>query len=201
MHGFNRNARNWEEIVWGIPPFQLGRVPKTALLLMQTNASLLAIGSGVLDEKGTFESYAMHNVLHNRMLFLHEFLALRSFPLRRIIAKISHTALFLDQKSKNTREEMDVVLKHLVLQSHIGTVYLVSSPTHIQRCLRDAISILDEAILKEKGRDKQRFIMLKQNLFATASDVSYFNSSAKDVVILEPPHRFFPFFYSFHSIF
>ena len=62
----------------------------------------------------------------------------------------------------------------------IGRLVLVSSPTHILRVHKTALSLMaeDEAM--------RSFV---HALYAVASDVSYAGTSVGDVVIIEPPHR------------
>ena len=67
----------------------------------------------------------------------------------------------------------------MFLEAGLERMILVSSPTHISRCVRDAYTALEEP----------RFARLRYQLFATPSDSSYLGSRAEDVVIFEPPHR------------
>jgi hypothetical protein len=67
----------------------------------------------------------------------------------------------------------------IFLDRGVEKVILVSSPTHIPRCIRDALAVFQEA----------EFRGLKENLFATASDTGYLGGRVEDVAIFEPPHR------------
>ncbi len=59
-------------------------------------------------------------------------------------------------------------------------VILVSSPTHLPRCLRDACAIY--------GEDGDMSGLLRE-LYAAPSVTGYPGYTADDVAIFEPPHR------------
>jgi hypothetical protein len=54
---------------------------------------------------------------------------------------------------------------------------IISSPTHIARCMQEACKI--------QGESKDRSI----RVYAKASETCYANTTPSDVVIVEPPHR------------
>lgn len=89
------------------------------------------------------------------------------------------SALCLDTVSQNTREEIAHAGQVFVDQG-VERVILVSSPTHLPRCLRDACAIFEE------NRELSR---LRHSLYAVPSITGYAGYSAADVAIFEPPHR------------
>jgi DUF218 domain len=114
---------------------------------------------------------------------LHHFGELADFPafakvdLEALRQQVERTARAAS-RSQNTREEVTEAAE-LFLENGIERMILVSSPTHISRCVRDAYTALEDL----------RFDRLRHQLFATPSDSSYLGSRAEDVVIFEPPHR------------
>ena len=58
-------------------------------------------------------------------------------------------------------------------------VVLVSSPTHLPRCLRDA----------QAAFAAERWLARPPTVLGGASDTSYSGARAADVAIVEPPHR------------
>ena len=88
--------------------------------------------------------------------------------------------LELDLESMNTVEELgnggEIFSRH-----GVERVVLVSSPSHIVRCLRDAASIFQ--------RDDDRFSEYRFRIFANPSYTCYEGTDPDDVVVVEPPHR------------
>jgi hypothetical protein len=82
----------------------------------------------------------------------------------------------IDLEAQNTSEEVAVAID-LCLERNIERLILVSAPTHIARCLNEALKVRAEKNLHTL------------EIFATASDVSYAGYGIDDVVVFEPPHR------------
>ncbi|CAN0523330.1 unnamed protein product, partial [Laminaria digitata] len=70
------------------------------------------------------------------------------------------------------------------LQENCDRIILVSSPTHLPRCLRDACSLGQEEEEEEERRRRWRPVIL-----ASPSGTSYADYGPDDVAIVEPPHR------------
>ena len=87
--------------------------------------------------------------------------------------------LELDLESMNTMEE--IRNGGLIFGRHeVERIVLVSSPSHIVRCLRDASSIFqNDAHLANVGF----------RIFANPSFTCYEGTDPNDVVVVEPPHR------------
>ena len=88
-------------------------------------------------------------------------------------------SLVLDLESHNT---VDEIVNAGVCFAELGVekVVLVSSPSHIVRCLRDATSIY---------QTDSRFAAFRNRILANPSVTCYEGTSASDVVVVEPPHR------------
>ncbi|MCH2101745.1 MAG: hypothetical protein MK209_07465 [Planctomycetes bacterium] len=186
VHGCHLEAYDWRGIVWGYPNAgDLGRAPKGVLVAHQEQAEMIVFGTGaserVVDRGG--ERIPMKEGEYTLDYLLRHFDELSEFPafskldlpaLRMQIEETAHAEVC----SQNTREEVAEAAE-LFLASGVERMILVSSPTHISRCVRDAYTALE----------RRRFAKLRHQLFATPSDSSYLGSRAEDVVIFEPPHR------------
>jgi len=186
VHGCHLDAYDWRGIVWGYPDEgELGRAPKGVLVAHQEQAEMLVFGTGaserVVDRDG--EKRTMKEGEYTLDYLLHHFDELADFPafskvdLKALRLQVESTARAAS-RSQNTREEVTEAAE-LFLENGIERMILVSSPTHISRCVRDAYTALEDS----------RFDRLRHQLFATPSDSSYLGSRAEDVVIFEPPHR------------
>lgn len=76
VHGFNLRAGDWERVVWGVEPNELGRVPKAILVALQQNASVLAFGTGVVGPE-MLECESMYRVFTQRIHRLRNFAGLK----------------------------------------------------------------------------------------------------------------------------
>jgi len=186
VHGCHLDAYDWRGIVWGYPDVgDLGRAPKSVLIAHQEQAEMIVFGTGaserMVDRDGVRR--AMKEGEYTLDYLLRHFEELAEFPafgkldLAALREQIERTAR-AESRSQNTREEV-IEAAELFLENGIERMILVSSPTHISRCVRDAYAALES----------DRFARLRHQLFATPSDSSYLGSRAEDVVIFEPPHR------------
>jgi len=186
VHGCHLDAYDWRGIVWGYPDKgQLGRAPKGMLVAHQESADLLVFGTGasqrVVERDGKQVSmkegeYTL-DYLERHFADLAEFAPFAELDLAELRARFDKIAR-AELSSQNTSEEVREAAE-LCLEHGIDRLVLVSSPTHISRCLRDAYTALES----------DRFDRLRQQLFATPSDSCYLGARAEDVVIFEPPHR------------
>jgi len=177
VHGCHLGALNWRGIMWGHPPDQLGRIPKAVSVALQEDAEVLIFGTGASEKENKKEGEYTRDFMFEHFLNLGEFSRFQNIDLAAAkpkFLKISRA----ECSSQNTREEMEEAGK---IFSNLGMerVILVSSPTHISRCIRDALDVFKA----------EKYFALWENLFATACDTSYLGGRVEDVVIFEPPHR------------
>ncbi|MGI9519900.1 MAG: YdcF family protein, partial [Pirellulaceae bacterium] len=99
-----------------------------------------------------------------------EFAAVRHSLLNRIV---------LDIDSQNTIQEIENAAA-IFLEHGIERVVLVSSPSHVVRCLRDAAALFAA---------QPRFHVFQHRIMAIPSITCYEGSTPGDVVVIEPPHR------------
>ena len=186
VHGYNLNAEGWESVVWGESPDRAGRVPTGVFAALCEQAEVLVFGSGASRKNGLLESEATARLLWERFdelsafsIFKKHLPGLRypnsSGPYRERI----ESALRLDTGSQNTREEI-AHAGRVFLDRGVERVILVSSPTHLPRCLRDACTVFEE---------DGELARLRHGLCAVPSVTGYAGYTAADIAIFEPPHR------------
>ena len=172
IHGCHLGAKGWENIVWGDPQNGvLGRVPRGIQLAFRENAELIFWGTGASERDGTRE--AMYTFLYAvaRTKELLEFSGMSREESESFLRDIS----FIDTESQTTLQEVERAIG-VCLVRKINKLVLVSSPTHV-RGLVEADSFRLEN--KIKGLEVWR----------TSSDTCFADSTPKDVLIVEPPHR------------
>lgn len=197
VHGCNLNIENWRHVAWGDPPHRLGRIPQGILTAIQENADVIVFGTGAsekefrLGESGKTGQVLVEAEYSLEYLKAH-FSSLACFEIlqRRIpeletetgvarLAEIWLPRIVLDVESNNTAEEITNA-GLLFVEREIEKSILVSSPSHIVRCLRDAADIFSS--------DK-RFEKLRYDIHGVPSNTCYEGTDAGDVVVIEPPHR------------
>ena len=186
VHGYNLHAGQWEDVTWGAPPERIGRVPMGVLVALSEQADVMVFGSGASEKDGMLESEATARFLWERFDELTGFAVFKGWEneltrphgadrFRQRIESILH----LDRASKNTRDEI-AYAGRVFVDRDVERVILVSSPTHLPRCLRDACAIY--------GEDGDMSGLLRE-LYAAPSVTGYPGYTADDVAIFEPPHR------------
>lgn len=167
VHGFHLQAENWENIVWGKPPFWLGRVPKGVLVALEEKADIMVFGTGASEKDGKKEAEYTKDYLLEYFSKLANFSAFSGINLAKA-KKTIEEVIRTEVRSQNTAQEIQFAGK---IFDGVGVerIILVSSPVHIPRCLRDALAIL-----------KEREILVKY------SQTSW--SDPGETVIIEPPH-------------
>ena len=197
VHGCNLNIENWRHVAWGDPPNQLGRIPQGLLVAAQTDAEVIVFGTGASKKKfqlgesektGVELTEAEYSLEYLRIYFdkLSRFDVLRNqIPDLSTQERISLFAdkilsrTVLDVQSMNTVEEIENA-GTIFAEHGVEEVFLVSSPSHIVRCLRDAGAIY---------KSDERFAGFSPNVRAVPSTTCYEGTLAIDVVVVEPPHR------------
>ncbi|MDE2846840.1 MAG: YdcF family protein [Gemmatimonadota bacterium] len=186
VHGYNLHAGQWEDVTWGAPPERIGRVPMGVLVALSEQADVMVFGSGASDKDGMLESEATARLLWERFDELAGFAVFKGWeteltrtPAASRFRQRIESILHLDRASKNTRDEI-AYAGRVFVDRDVERVILVSSPTHLPRCLRDACAIY--------GEDGDMSGLLRE-LYAAPSVTGYPRYTADDVAIFEPPHR------------
>lgn len=186
VHGYNLHAGQWEDVAWGTPPERIGRVPMGVFIALSEQADVMVFGSSASEKDGLLESEATARLLWERFDELAGFDVFKGWEtgLTRPsgagrFRQWIESKLHLDRASKNTRDEI-AYAGQVFVDRNVERVILVSSPTHLPRCLRDACAIYGE----DGGMSG-----LLQELYAAPSVTGYPGYTADDVAIFEPPHR------------
>ena len=186
VHGYNLHAGQWEDVAWGAPPERTGRVPMGVFIALCEQADVLVFGSGASERNGLLESEATARLLWERFDELAGFAVFKGRetewtrpPAAGRFKQRIESMLHLDRESKNTRDEI-AYAGRVFVDMDVERVILVSSPTHLPRCLRDACAIY--------GADEGMSGLLRE-LYAAPSVTGYPGYTADDVAIFEPPHR------------
>jgi hypothetical protein len=172
----------------------MGRLPKAVQICERFHASMLYIGSGASSKDGVKESEYIFNMLYARRKNFTDFDALSA--LRQKVVDVYTTTvdgpvicidsnrikIIVDTKPQNTADEL-LCAGDAFIENGIQQIVLVSSATHMPRCLRDATTVFNDT--KYGGKYKH----LAQNLLAAPADTSYAGVGPESTVIFEQPHR------------
>lgn len=177
IHGCHLEAEDWQRIVFG-DEHHLGRVPTGIIEAFKHNAELIFWGTGAswkLTNKGKMHEseYTYHRTLGSELHQVAEKVQRSAEEIAAYVKKVS----VIDTKTQNTNEEIKAALDECIKRK-IDSLILVSSPTHIARCLQTA------CIVQEQAKHK-----LPITIYATFSETCFYKTKAENVKIIEPPHR------------
>lgn len=185
VHGCHCAADQWERIVWGdTKSGELGRIP-CALHLCLRDPTCMSIlfgtGASTHPQNGLLEGEATLALARARCCRLsHDFP--RSFlpederEAENLLETVGTTLL----DCSDTHGELRAAARSFG-RLGVTRVILVSSPTHLPRCLRDAPCAF--------AAERFDCILRGGMLLGAPSGTSYRGASAMDVAIVEPPHR------------
>lgn len=190
VHGAHLQAKEWDTLVWGVAPSQMGRLPKAIQILLSFGASVIFFGTGASEKDGFKEGEYAFKTLLERQENLSKFDALKELPsintLEVSLSEIKEggrlAEVIVDAVSQNTKEEL-LVAGDIFVARGVTHVFLVSSATHIARCLRDAQSVYNNPLYGGKYK------ALAQGLMGAPADTCYAGADYDSTVIVEAPHR------------
>jgi hypothetical protein len=173
--GCHLQAKGWHDVMWGRED-KLGRLPHAVRLAIAENASMFVIGGGVASSReGLTEGRYTEEFLKQNWDKLRSFSQFRDIDLAKARADLEpqfESSLL----SVNTAEEV-MEAGRLFHARGCQKVIIVSSPTHISRCIRDAC-------VGWNFGDHWSPVLL-----ASPCETNFPGCSAKDVTIIEPEHR------------
>ena len=194
VHGCNLRAENWRFVAWGDPPHQLGRIPQGIVTALRWGAERIVFGTGASRKKFQFGPPELRREMVEaeyslEYLKLHQDELLLFQPIRdwmetagadssKLLGEIVER-IELDTESRNTYEEIERA-GNVFLNHQLDQIILVSSPTHVVRCLRDATEIF---------QTHSKLTHFSTSIFANPSITCYEGTRGRDVVVVEPPHR------------
>lgn len=171
IHGCHVEAIGWDTIVFG-DKGNWGRVPTGIREALEKDAFII-FGTGASKKNGLWEAeYTKHLAGGEKLKDLAVMLNRDPIYLKTYLEKKS----ILDVQPENTNQEVESALKKCN-ELGINKLFLVSSPTHIARCLQAA----SKTIRETNNRNTR--------VYAIASHTSFNGSTESDVAIFEPPHR------------
>jgi hypothetical protein len=172
IHGCHLETKNWEAIVFG-DELHEGRATSGIAESLQQKAAFIIWGSGASEKEGMKESeYTFARTLGTHLEPLARYFGLPPGELSDYLKSKS----LLQLEEKNTADEIRSALA-LCRDRQIEKLVLISSPTHIARCLQESCKL--------KMQEPYRNI----RIYARASDVCFEKTTPHDVLIIEPPHR------------
>jgi len=188
VHGLFLQANDWEHIVWGTPPYELGSLPKAVEMMLQfglDNIGCMIFGTGASQKDGMKEAeYTRHQVqLAMNMRRLEAYPAIKEqndFQSTRglvRLAELINTAT-LETDAKNTVEEIANAARQFKERGCDLIIHVPTCGSHAPRCVKTYLQV------KAQGNipDGQVWI-------AAAAETTFAGSTINDVVIIEPPHR------------
>ena len=178
IHGLNLKTEGWKDLVWGTPPDSVGRLPRGVAVAIERRAAVIVLGSGGSDIDGKLEGEYTRDFLLENFSELTQFSLFQGVKVQNIRPQIEKI-LQPETRSRNTYEEIKYAAE-VFKTAEVTNIVLVSSPTHLPRCLRDACIIF--------GGDSWHS-SFAQNLYAAPSQTSFQGTAAGDVAIIEPPHQ------------
>ena len=158
VHGYNLNASLWESVTWGSSKDQMGRIPMGIFVALSEKAEALIFGSGASEREGIKLKNSNSALKYKNQI---------------------ESILHLDRISSNTIEELENAGRFF-LKQNIDRIVVISSPTHLPRCIRDACRVFEE------NKDLSYF---RNQIYAVPSMTGFPGYAASDVTIFEPPHR------------
>lgn len=197
VHGCNLLIENWRYVAWGDPPNELGRIPQGVLVALEHQASTIVFGTGASektfrlgtsgrDGEALLEADYSLEYLRTHFASLPKFQVLVDrFPKLATSEGLDEiredllSRIVVDTDSQNTVEEIRRAAE-IFLENDIERIILVSSPSHVVRCLRDATAMF---------HSDTAFARFKNEIYACPSTTCYEGTEAGDVVVVEPPHR------------
>lgn len=197
VHGCNLHAENWRHLAWGDPPVAMGRLPQGLLTAFAHKAEIIIFGSGASSKEYRCPSSPKVGCELLESEYTYEYLVshfdklLNFKPWQQQVARHMTTRqwqefeetmlgrIMLDKTSQNTVEEL-ATAGEIFVERGIEQVFLISSPTHIVRVLRDANKVFHNDF---------QFRSFMHHVNAVPCMTCYEGATPADVVVIEPPHR------------
>jgi hypothetical protein len=137
---YNANEPNWEYVVWGTPD-KPGRLVRGVTLILEEDIDVAVIMSSAFGKDGKSSGQLMKELLYARIEKLREFSIypiLSEVSAEEIYTILERTLRVVNEPVRNTSEELIAAGRYFT-KAGIEKVFLVTSPDHISRTIRDAI--------------------------------------------------------------
>lgn len=173
IHGHHLQAPDWEHFVWGEKDLaRVGRIPRGIEVAVQEEADVVIWGTGASEdsETGKKESEYTHALASEHASELATYLGVEELVVRDVLEKRS----VIQTETTNTKNETYEALQ-LCKERGIHRLFLVSTPTHVPRCLLTACQFQEE------------FPDIVLVGVAAETVTEYWNP--KETAVVEPSHR------------
>lgn len=184
--GYHSNEHNWGKTLWGIPPSKPGRLVRGIKEILEHKAAIAIITSGI-GHSGKTSAQLAEELLYQRLDSLSEFREVYPIlgeylpkDIRRILKK---KLVLVEEYPFGTASSL-IPAGEALMRAAIDQVIIVTSPDHISRSARDALTIWQKA-----------FPHLAKDLLFAASVTGYTEedrktphamSGVENVVVIEP---------------
>lgn len=187
IHSYNCEEPNWEHTVWGYPPDRPGRLVTAVKLIPEENIDIALTCGTAGDKEGKKECWWMRDYLYQHLEELKLFTIYPVFQqygpgeIKEILDKV----LVVREKDTSTTTAGEVEYAgRFFTEAGVEKVMLLTSPDHVSRAIRDALSAWQKTYPK-----------LAANLSIATSVTLYSERKPEDkeiakmenVVIIEPP--------------
>lgn len=177
IHGCHLQAEKWDTIVFGTPELP-GRIPTGIRYAWQVEADMIYWGTGASERDGVKEAEATFQYALSRWDQLARFCgAIDESEFFDWLSRVSYR----DIVSQNTHQEIGRCLSEC-FRRKIDQLVLVSSPTHLPRCLVEACGVAASNIAYQA-------YLYEGRILALPSATCFAGAVPRDVTVLEPPHR------------
>jgi len=173
IHGHHLQAPDWEHFVWGEKELgTVGRIPRGLEVAVKEDAELVIWGTGASSdpETGKKESEYTHGLALERVSDIASYLGEKK---SRVLDFLENRSI-IQTETTNTKNETYEALK-MCKENNIRTLFLVSTPTHVPRCLLTACQFQEE------------FPGIVLVGVAAESTKEYWHP--KETAVVEPSHR------------
>ncbi|MFQ5540960.1 MAG: YdcF family protein [Candidatus Paceibacteria bacterium] len=173
IHGLHLETPEWERLVWGSNDLkEVGRIVRGIEVAIKENVDFIVWGTGASEDAETRqkESEVTLELARNRITQLAQHVGVSEELINDFLTKRS----FVQCETQNTKQEVQEALA-LFREKGVKNIYLVSSPTHVPRCLLTAIQCSEQ---------KDGFV-----LYGVAAETATNEWHPKDVSVVEPAHR------------
>lgn len=177
IHGCHVEAVDWKKIIVGNLPNLPGRATRGLEAAWMFQSTCIIWGTGASERNGLKEAELIFNEAFAHVDDIAKYMSRGQETINsKDLAYFMRYKSIFEKDSQTTPEEINNAVR--IAQEHDCTIiFQISSPTHIERCYHEALKWNEE-----HPNQNMLFIPI-------SSAVPYANSSAKDVVIVEPPHR------------
>lgn len=164
--GLNPIKRNWQEVIWGIPPHKPGRIVKGISMCLKDPTIRIVLFFGMIKDW----------LLHQTQ-FIDQFAVFQEFKNKdEEILKIVETKFRCIERVKNTHENVEA-MESVIREMDLDEIIIISSPDHVFRAMKLFIEYFETI---------EDLSYLTIRLSGCPSAVYYSGKEMKDLTIIEP---------------